>query len=101
MHDTTGMYVCTIIVHMTLCKDVYIHVWFSVAAQANRIHPLCLWADVVCVSFSQATYTVPEDIGTVEIVVEADKDFTFPFQVEVSLSPDTAQCKHFSCKCHI
>ena len=73
----------------------------SGAAQANRIHPLCLWADVVCVSFSQATYTVPEDIGTVEIVVEADKDFTFPFQVEVSLSPDTAQCKHFSCKCHI
>ena len=86
---------------MTLCKDTYTHVWFSAAAQANRIHPLCLWPDVVCVSFSQATYTVPEDRGAVEIVVEADKDFTFPFQVEVSLSPDTAQCKQFVCKCHI
>lgn len=38
VYDTTGIYVCTIIVHMTLCKDTYIHVWFSTAAQANSIH---------------------------------------------------------------
>ena len=57
--------------------------------------PLLL--DVVCVSFSQANYTVLESGGVAEIVVQADRDFSFTFEVEVQLMPDTAQCKHLAC----
>ena len=58
-------------------------------------YALPLLPDVVCVSFSQASYFVLENGGVAEIVVEADKDFSFTFQVEVNLMPETAQCKHF------
>lgn len=58
---------------------------------------LPLLLDVVCVSFSQANYTVLENGGVVEVMVVADKDFSFTFEVQVQLMPDTAQCKHLTC----
>ena len=60
--------------------------------------PACLMPDVVCVSFSQANYSVPENGGMAEFMVVADKEFTFTFQVEVNIMPVTAQCKHFLCQ---
>ena len=60
--------------------------------------PTCLVPDVVCVSFSQANYSVPENGGMAEFMVVADKEFTFTFQVEVNIMPVTAQCKQFLCQ---
>ena len=57
--------------------------------------PACLVPDVVCVSFSQANYSVPENGEMAEFVVVADKKFTFTFLMDVNIMPVTAQCKHF------
>ena len=57
--------------------------------------PACLVPDVVCVSFSQVNYSVPENRGMAEFVVVADKEFTFTFLMNVNIMPVTAQCKHF------
>ena len=64
------------------------------------IYLLHLVPDVVCVSFSQANYSVPENGGMAEFMVVADKEFTFTFPVEVKLMPDTPKCKHFL-KCQV
>ena len=66
--------------------------WFTI--YEDKYVPTSLLL-AVGVRFSQANYSVPENGGVAEIVVEADKDFSFSFQVQIHLMPGTAQCKHY------
>ena len=92
-----------------LCDCVYVYNGYALLVMTLVMYallltcidscvPACLVSDVVCVSFSEANYSVPENGEMVEFVVVADKEFTFTFQVEVNIMPVTAQCKQFLCQ---
>ena len=62
---------------------------------------ISLVLDVLMVGFSEPIFSVSENNGSVTVTVVTDKDFSFDFTVNVTVSPGTAEGLYCSFRLYV
>ena len=64
---------------------------YNVLLYCLMIYVFSLVLDVLMVGFSEPIFSVSENNGSVIVTVVTDKDFSFDFTINVTVSPGTAE----------